>query len=112
VVGRHLRKKERPIFCCFLYESIKNSFFWGGTLHNYSIVCLKQNFFDKHQTQHKILGKPNRPHLVLLLYIDNLTFAIPFRTNAHKPRNAGISHCYFPRHPLVKKKVQKAEFLH
>lgn len=76
-------------------------------MRNYSIVCLKQNFFDKHQTQHEILGKPNRPHLVLLLYIDSLTFAIPFRTNAHKPRNAGISHCYFFKTSSRKEKSAK-----
>lgn len=107
MVGRYLRKKRKTKFRCFLYEGIKNSIFFGGTLRNYSIVCLKQNFFDKHQTQHEILGKPNRPHLVLLLYIDNLTFAIPFRTNAHKPRNAGISHCYFFKTSSRKEKSAK-----
>ena len=89
MVGRHLRKKERPNFCCFLYESIKNSFFFGGTLRNYSIVCLKQIYFDKHKAHFEILGKQERPHLVLLLSICHLTFAIPFRTNAHKPKNNG-----------------------
>lgn len=39
--------------------------------------------------------------------IDNLTFAIPFRTNAHKPRNAGISHCYFFKTSSRKEKSAK-----
>lgn len=112
VVGRHLRKKrkaksmkqggrslpekkKKDQFCRFLYESIRNGIFFGGTLNIYSIVRLKQEFFDRHQNHPEILGKPERPHLVLLLSLGELTFAIPFRTNAHKPKNSGVSHCYF-----------------
>ncbi len=76
-------------------------------MRNYSIVCLKQNYFDKHKTHFEILGKPQRPHFVLLLSICHLTFAIPFRTNAHKPKNNGISHCYFFKTSSRKEKSAK-----
>ena len=107
MVGRHLRKKRKTKFRCFLYEGIKNSIFFGGPLRNYSIVCLKQNYFDKHKTHFEILGKPQRPHFVLLLSICHLTFAIPFRTNAYKPKNNGISHCYFFKTSSRKEKSAK-----
>jgi len=61
----------------------------------YSIVKLNADFFKKHAEDTEILCKPNRPHLVMLLSINELTFAIPFRTSAHRPKLGGIPHCYF-----------------
>ena len=63
--------------------------------NKYSIVKLNADFFKRHSEDSEILCKPNRPHLVMLVSINKLTFAIPFRTSAHRPKLGGIPHCYF-----------------
>lgn len=51
----------------FLYESIKNGYFFGGKmLENHTIVRLNAEFFEKHKEHTEILSKPERPHLVVL----------------------------------------------
>ena len=64
-------------------------------MKSFTIVCLNETFFKKHAGQSEILEKPNRPHLVLLISVGQKTFAIPFRTNAHKPKTGGVAHCFF-----------------
>ena len=98
--GRSLpEKKRKTVFdAVFLYESIKRRhyFFWGGNmLENHSIVRLNAEFFERHKEHIEILNKPARPHLVLVVQIDSLTFAIPFRTSAHRPKHGKLSHCFF-----------------
>lgn len=56
-------------------------------LENHTIVRLNAEFFEKHKEHTEILSKPERPHLVLVVQIESLTFAIPFRTSAHHIRN-------------------------
>jgi len=98
--GRSLpEKKRKTVFdAVFLYESIKRRhyFFWGvNMLENHSIVRLNAEFFERHKEHIEILNKPARPHLVLVVQIDSLTFAIPFRTSAHRPKHGKLSHCFF-----------------
>ena len=81
--GRSLpEKKRKTVFdAVFLYESIKRRhyFFWGvNMLENHSIVRLNAEFFERHKE-----------------HIDSLTFAIPFRTSAHRPKHGKLSHCFF-----------------
>ena len=42
---------------------------------------LTQLFYNEHSGCPEILSKLNRPYCVVLLEVDNLTFAVPFRTN-------------------------------
>ena len=64
-------------------------------LENHTIVRLNAEFFEKHKEHTEILSKPERPHLVLVVQIESLTFAIPFRTSAHRPKHGKVSHCFF-----------------
>ena len=42
-----------------------------------SIVHLNEKFFNEHAEHAEILKKPGRPHLVLILQVESITFAIP-----------------------------------
>lgn len=53
----------------------------------YEINYLSEDFFEKYDSKHfpEIEHKLNRPYLVLVLKVENNTYAIPFRTNvSHK----------------------------
>ena len=60
-----------------------------------SIVHLNEKFFNEHAEHAEILKKPGRPHLVLILQVESITFAIPFRTSAHRPKTGRVPHCFF-----------------
>ena len=60
-----------------------------------SIVHLNEKFFCEHANHTEILKKPERPHLVLILQVGPNTFAIPFRTSAHRPKTGRVPHCFF-----------------
>lgn len=64
-------------------------------LESHSLVRLKAEFFERHKEHSEILSKPERPHLVLVIQVGTHTFAVPFRTSAHRPKHGQISHCYF-----------------
>ena len=55
-----------------------------------SIVHLNEKFFNEHAEHAEILKKPGRPHLVLILQVESITFAIPFRTSAHRPKTGRV----------------------
>ena len=92
VVGCHLRKKRKTKICRFLYENIRSGFFVEEKMSRITIVHLNEKFFEEHAQHVEILKKPKRPHLVLILKIAQGTFAIPFRTSAHRPKTGRISH--------------------
>ena len=49
------------------------------------IITLKQSFYDKYKGCKEILQKSNRPYLMVLIEINDIYFAIPFRSNvSHK----------------------------
>jgi hypothetical protein len=64
-------------------------------LENHSLVRLNAEFFERHKDHAEILSKQERPHLVLVIQVGALTFAVPFRTSAHRPKLGKISHCFF-----------------
>lgn len=47
---------------------------------------LSESFYDKYGNYPEILNKNNRPYIIIVIEIENLKFAIPFRTsmNNHK----------------------------
>lgn len=56
-------------------------------IKQYKLSYLSSEFFSKYSPNKypEIENKPTRPYLVMLVKIDNNTFAIPFRTNVkHK----------------------------
>ena len=88
-------KKRKTKICRFLYENIRSGFFVEEKMSRITIVHLNEKFFEEHAQHVEILKKPKRPHLVLILKIAQGTFAIPFRTSAHRPKTGRISHCFF-----------------
>lgn len=59
------------------------------------IVKLSALFYQKHSQDKEILNKNRRPYLVLLLELDGARYAVPFRTNAFKPRAGAIKTCFY-----------------
>ena len=45
------------------------------------IVTLSQNFYKRYSSCKEILKKENRPYLMVLITVENQTFAIPFRSH-------------------------------
>lgn len=45
------------------------------------IVTLSKLFYSKYASCNEILMKENRPYMLMLIKINNTTFAIPFRSN-------------------------------
>ena len=88
-------KKRKTNICRFLYENIRSGFFFEGEMSRITIVHLNEKFFEEHAQHVEILKKPERPHLVLILKIAQNTFAIPFRTSAHRPKTGRVPHCFF-----------------
>ena len=88
-------KKRKTKICRFLYENIRSGFFVEGKMSRIIIVHLNEKFFEKYAQYVEILKKPGRPHLVLILKIAQETFAIPFRTSAHRPKTGRVPHCFF-----------------
>lgn len=50
-------------------------------MKNIKIVKLTNKFYNKYKDCKEILHKNNRPYLILLIKINDTTFAIPFRSN-------------------------------
>jgi len=48
-------------------------------------VFLSEQFYSEYDTKRfpEILNKESRPYILILIEIDKLTFAIPFRSNIH-----------------------------
>ena len=67
----------------------------------YKLSHLSDKFYETHphDTYNEIEKKSDRPYLVMLLKIDNNTFAIPFRTNVNH------SACYKFKNSDKKEKV-------
>lgn len=51
-----------------------------------NIVVLTSVFYAKHVSDSEILCKQQRPYLTLIIEAFGKKFAVPFRTNAHKPK--------------------------
>lgn len=51
----------------------------------YSFVFLTQDFYDDYKSCPEIEQKLNRPHLRILITVNNITFAVPFRSNIAHP---------------------------
>ena len=45
------------------------------------LVCLNSNFYNKYLDKEEILKKQNRPYVIFVVNINNIDWAIPFRTN-------------------------------
>lgn len=89
-------KKRKTNICRYLYENINSGFFlFEAKMSRISIVHLNEKFFNEHAEHAEILNKPGRPHLVLILQVESTTFAIPFRTSAHRPKTGRVPHCFF-----------------
>ena len=54
-------------------------------MSDYTICCLSKKFYEEHPICDfpQILDKKDRPYLVLLIVIDKVSYAIPFRSHAH-----------------------------
>ena len=49
------------------------------------LVCLNSNFYNKYLEKEEILKKQNRPYVIFVVNINNIDWAIPFRSNiSHK----------------------------
>lgn len=45
------------------------------------LVCLNSNFYNKYLDKEEILKKQNRPYVIFVVNINNIDWAIPFRSN-------------------------------
>ena len=45
------------------------------------LVCLNNNFYNKYLDKEEILKKQNRPYVIFVVNINNIDWAIPFRSN-------------------------------
>ena len=45
------------------------------------LVCLNSNFYNKYLDREEILKKQNRPYVIFVVNINNIDWAIPFRSN-------------------------------
>lgn len=45
------------------------------------LVCLNSNFYNKYLEKEEILKKQNRPYVIFVVNINNIDWAIPFRSN-------------------------------
>ena len=45
------------------------------------LVCLNSNFYNKYSHKEEILKKQNRPYVIFVVNINNIDWAIPFRSN-------------------------------